>query len=105
MGLILSNVYTEIIHLPNAYLCVILYNDVVSCIDFGLGEELISINSHTSFDTIQWNYFISEIEFCSNNTKNISFFTVNPKNFLIEEHILNVDLFKERKDKNEKIYT
>lgn len=88
---------------PMNNLCVILYNDVVSCIDFGLGEELISINSHTSFDTIQWNYFISEIEFCSNNTKNISFFTVNPKNFLIEEHILNVDLFKERKDKNEKI--
>ena len=79
---------------PLNNLCVILYNDYhISCIDFGLGEELMynkasfENKNGLSFIQMKFNLYLStNMEFCTINKDYYSYWFIKPKNLTIEEH-------------------
>ena len=79
---------------PLNNLCIILYNDYhISCVDFGLGEELISNTASfsnktgLSFLQMKFNLYLStNMEFCTINQDYYSYWFIKPSNLTIEEH-------------------
>lgn len=92
---------------PLNNMCIILYNkNCISCVDFGAGEELISVSSvdrNNTFLNLKWNNYISELEFCTVNSKNFSVWKLNSQELTMKEKTSKLNFFCDKRNKNESI--